>query len=215
MKILIVDDHKLFRDGLRKLLSGRADLEVTGEAGDGDSAVRFVRDHRPDIVLMDISMPDRNGIEATREIMALHPETKIVVLSMHADRRYVIEALKAGAVGYFLKDSSAADLETGLRGVARGEIHLCPRVSTNVIREYVRLSESMDSSAFTVLSDRERQVLQFLAEGLATKEVAARLHVSVKTVESHRAHIMDKLDIHSIAELTKYAVREGLTSLDG
>jgi DNA-binding NarL/FixJ family response regulator len=214
VKILIVDDHKLFRDGLRELLSGRPDLEVAGEAADGDSAVRFVRDHRPDVVLMDISMPNLNGIEATREILSFRPETKIVILSMHADRRYVIEALKAGAVGYFLKDSSATDLETGLRGVARGEIHLCPRVSTSVIREYVSLSESLESSAFTVLSDRERQVLQLLTEGLATKEVAARLHVSVKTVESHRAHIMDKLDIHSIAELTKYAVREGLTSLD-
>ena len=213
MKILIVDDHKLFRDGLRGLLSGRPGLEVAGEAGDGDSAVQFVRDHRPDIVLMDVSMPGRNGIEATREIMSLRPETKVVVLSMHADRRFVIEALKAGVSGYFLKNSSARDLEDGLRGVARGEIRLCPSVSTSVIREYVSLSSQTEDSAFSVLTDRERQVLQLLAEGLATKEVAARLHVSVKTAESHRSRLMAKLDIHSIAELTKYAIREGLTTL--
>lgn len=214
MKILLVDDHKLFRDGLRGLLGGRPGLEIAGEAGDGESAVNFVREHRPDLVLMDISMPGLNGLEATREILAIRPQTKIVVLSMHADRRYVIESLKAGATGYFLKNSSARDLEEGLRSVARGEIRICPSISTAVIREFLSLSSEVEDSAFSVLSDRERQVLQLLAEGLATKEVAARLHVSVKTAESHRARIMAKLDIHSIAELTKYAVREGLTSLE-
>jgi DNA-binding NarL/FixJ family response regulator len=214
VKVLIVDDHKLFRDGLRGLLRGRPGIVVAGEAGDGEAALRFVREHGPDVVLMDISMPGLNGLEAMREILAVRPATKIVILSMHADRRFVIEALKAGASGYFLKNSSVEDIEAGLRGVLRGEVCLCPSVSTSVIREYVSLSSRDDESAFSVLTDRERQVLQLLAEGLAAKEAAARLHVSVKTAESHRARIMAKLDIHSIAELTKYAIREGLTSLD-
>lgn len=214
MKILLVDDHKLFRDGLRQLLGGRPGFEIAGEAGDGDSAVRFVREHAPDVVLMDISMPGRNGLDAAREILALKPATRVVVLSMHADRRFVIEALKTGATGYFLKSSSARDLEEGIRGVVRGEIRLCPSVSTSVIREYVSLSSREEDSAFAVLTDRERQVLRLLADGLSTKEAAARLDVSVKTAESHRANVMAKLDIHSIAELTKYAVREGLTPLE-
>ena len=213
MKILLVDDHKLLRDGLRGLLHGRPDMEIVGEAGDGEAAVRFVREHAPDVVLMDISMPGMNGLDATREILAVRPATRVVVLSMHADRHFVIEALKTGATGYFLKNSSARDLEEGLRGVARGEIRLCPGVSAGVIREYVSLSSQTEESAFSVLTDRERQVLQLLADGLATKEVAAHLHVSVKTAESHRARVMAKLDIHSIAELTKYAIREGLTTL--
>lgn len=214
MRLLLVDDHKLFRDGLRQLLRGHSDLEIAGEAADGEAAVQFVREHGPELVLMDVSMPGMNGIEATRQILAARPGTRVVVLSMHADRRYVIEALRAGAMGYFLKNSSASDLVAGLLGVGRGELRLCPSVSSSVIREYVELMQDGDDTAFSVLTDRERQVLQMLAEGLATKEVAARLHISVKTAESHRARIMAKLDIHSIAELTKYAVREGLTSLE-
>lgn len=214
MKILLVDDHKLFRDGLRGLLRGHPDLEVAGEAADGEAALQFVEQHAPDLVLMDISMPGMNGLDATRAIRHLQTNTKVVILSMHADRRFVIEALRAGAGGYFLKNSSAQDLVAGLRGVARGETCLCPSVSTSVIREYVTLTSRDESSAFSILSERERQVLQLLAEGLATKEVAARLGIGVKTAESHRARLMQKLDIHSIAELTKYAVREGLTSLD-
>ncbi len=214
MRVLLADDHKLVRDGLRAILARTPDLQVVGEAGDGASALRFVEEDEPDVVLMDITMPDMNGIEATRAILTRRPATRVVILSMHADRRFVIEALKAGAAGYFLKSSSARDLVDGLRGIAQGELRLCPTVSTSVIREYASLSTQEDDSVFSVLSDRERQVLQLLAEGLVNKEVAARLQVSVKTAESHRARLMAKLGIHSIAELTKYAVREGLTSLD-
>jgi DNA-binding NarL/FixJ family response regulator len=214
VKVLIVDDHKLFRDGLRGLLAERRGIEVVGEAADGEEAVRETLEKGPDVVLMDVSLPRLNGIEATRKILAARPATKVVVLSMHADRRFVVEALRAGASGYYLKDGSVRDLEDGLRGVVRGEMRLCPSISTNVIREYVSLTSRREDTAFAVLTDREREVLQMLAEGHATKEVAARLHVSVKTAESHRARIMAKLDLHSIAELTKYAIREGLTSLD-
>jgi DNA-binding NarL/FixJ family response regulator len=204
VRILLVDDHRLFRDAMRALLGGLSDAEIVGEAEDGEGAIAFVEEHAPDVVLMDISMPGLNGLEATRAILRVRPATKVVVLSMHADRRFVIEALRAGAAGYFLKSSSARDLGAGLR----------PTLAGGVIREYANLAEQPEDSAFSVLSDRERQVLQLLAEGLATKVVAARLDVSVKTVESHRAHIMAKLDLHSIAELTKYAIREGLTSID-
>lgn len=212
--ILLVDDHQLFRDALRGMLGAAKDLRIIGEVGDGEAAIQAARDLQPDVILMDISMPGMNGIEATRTIQTENPDTRIVVLSMHADKRFVLEALKAGASGYYLKDSSGPELEDGVRGVARGEFRLCPSISSTVIRDYIQISNQEDASAYNVLSDRERQVLQLLAEGLAAKTIAARLHISVKTAESHRARIMAKLDLHSIAELTKYAVREGLTSLD-
>jgi len=213
-RILLADDHKLFRDGLRRLFDGKADVLVVGEACDGGETVQMARELSPDVILMDVSMPDLNGIEATRQILAESPAIRIVILSMHSDRRYVIEALKAGAVGYLLKDSAFEELIEALRDILRGRIRLSSEITDIVVNDYIQLAQSEESSAFTLLSAREREVLQLLAEGNSTREMAARLNVSVKTIETHRKQIMDKLDLHSVAELTKYAIREGLTPLD-
>jgi DNA-binding NarL/FixJ family response regulator len=212
--ILLADDHQILRSGLKNLFSKQEDMEIVAEAEDGRAAVEMARKFNPRVVVMDISMPDLNGVEATRQIMAESPGTKIVALSVHSDRKYVSETLKAGAVGYLLKDAPFEELVLAVRTVASGKVYLSPRVANVVIDDYVRQGNSPASSAYAVLSPREREVLQLLAEGKATKEVAQHLQVSVKTVETHRAKIMDKLGMRSVAELTKYAIREGLTSLE-
>lgn len=214
IRILLADDHRLFRDGLRTLLDQREDMEVIGEAVDGPAAVAAAAQHKPDIVLMDISMPDLNGIEATRKIVAEHSGTKIIMLSMHSDQRFVTESLRAGASGYVLKDCAIEELIEAIRTVSRKQIFLSATIAESVIKDYIGLTVNRSDSVFSALSAREREVLQLLAEGNSTKEIAARLDVSIKTVETHRKQIMDKLDIHSIAELTKYAIREGLTPLE-
>jgi len=214
LRIVLADDHQLFRDGLRTLLGQQADMEVVGEAIDGLSAVEAVGRLRPDILLMDISMSGLNGLEATRRILVDGSTTRVIMLSMHADQRYVTEALRAGALGYVLKDSAIGELLGAIRTVARGRRYLSAMLADRVIGEYVDLAGERSPSAFSILSPRERQVLQLLAEGTSTKEMAVRLKVSVKTVETHRRQIMDKLDIHSVAELTKYAIREGITPLE-
>jgi DNA-binding NarL/FixJ family response regulator len=213
-RILLADDHRLFRDGLRPLLASQDGLEVVGEADDGLTAARLAGELRPDVALLDISMPGLNGIELTRRLREEVPETAVVILSMHSDRRFVVEALRAGARGYLLKDTSFAEVLTAVRTVREGGTFLGAAVSEQVIRDYVQLADAEDGGAFGVLSHREREVLQALAEGASTKEIADRLHLSVKTVESHRKAVMDKLEIRSIAELTKFAIREGLTPLD-
>ena len=214
LRIVLADDHQLFRDGLRTLLGQQADMEVVGEAIDGLSAVEAVGRLRPDILLMDISMSGLNGLEATRRILADGSTTRVIMLSMHADQRYVTEALRAGALGYVLKDSAIGELLGAIRTVARGRRYLSATLADRVIGEYIDLAGGRSPSAFSILSPRERQVLQLLAEGTSTKEMAVRLKVSVKTVETHRRQIMEKLDIHSVAELTKYAIREGITPLE-
>lgn len=212
MRILLVDDHRLFRDGLRPLLAREQGIEVVGEAGDGREALRMVEALSPDIVLMDLTMPEMNGIDATREILALRPQTRVIILTMHADRRYVTESLKAGASGYLLKEAAFSELVAALRQVRTGKIQLNPRVAEMVVEDYVHLARQAPEPT-CALSTREREVLQAMAEGRSTKEIAFNLGLSVKTVETPRKQIMEKLDLHSVAELTKYAVREGLTSL--
>lgn len=214
IRLLLADDHKLFRDGLRSMLDGHKGIEIVAEASDGIAVTKLAGELHPDIILMDVSMPDLNGIEATRKISAEHPTIKIIMLSMHSDRRYITEALRAGARGYLLKDSAFDEVLTAIRDCSSGKIYLSSRIADIVINDYINLARNADSSAFAILSAREREVLQLLAEGKSTKEIASQLKVSAKTIESHRKQVMDKLNLHSVAELTKYAIREGLTQLN-
>ena len=212
IRILLADDHKIVRQGLRTLLEQEPDMEVVAEAEDGRIAVRLARELAPQVVIMDVGMPDLNGIEATRQVLADTPGLKVIALSMHSDRRFVVNMLKAGASGYLLKDSAFEELAAAIRVVMLNKTYLSPGVSDIVIKDYIQ-GPREDSSVFSVLTPREREVLQLMAEGKSTKQIADRLHVSVKTIETHRQQIMTKLGIHSVAELTKYAVREGLSSL--
>ncbi len=214
IRILIADDHRLFRDGLRTLLTAHKDMAVVGETTDGADTVSAAAELKPDVVLMDVSMPGLNGIEAARKIISRGGATKVIMLSMHSDRRFVAESLRAGAAGYLLKDCPFEEVLAAVRTVRQGKIYLSRQISESVVRDFVAVARETPASAFTALSAREREVLQLLAEGRTTKEIAARLRVSVKTIETHRKQMMDKLDIHSVAELTKYAIREGLTPLD-
>ena len=212
-KILICDDHKIFREGLRALLEKQPDLKVVGGARDGLEAVKLAGELSPDIVIMDISMPGLNGIEAARKIAKLRRPPRIIALSMHNDRKYVTEILKAGARAYLLKDSAFEELMDAIKSVSCGRFFLSAGITTLVLGDYLKGLTADPRSPFTILSAREREVLQLLAEGLRTKEISARLGLSVKTVETHRKKIMEKLDIQSIAGLTRYAVKEGLISL--
>jgi DNA-binding NarL/FixJ family response regulator len=213
-RVMLADDHKMIRDGLRALLEKQGNVEIVGEAADGQSAVQLARKLSPDVVVIDIGMPDLNGIEATRQISALKCKPKVIGLSMHADRRYVAQMLKAGASGYILKDNAFEELSKAIQTVMKGHSYLSPQVAGTVVNEFKRTAKDDDGSAFSLLTKREREVLQQIAEGCSTKEIAGALSVSVKTIETHRRQIMEKLDLHSVAELTKYAVKEGLTDLD-
>jgi DNA-binding NarL/FixJ family response regulator len=213
-KVLIADDHKIVREGLKALIDKQESMQVVAEADNGLEAVRLARKLQPDVVIMDLGMPQMNGIEATREVTAHEPGIKVIALSMHSDKRFVLQMIKAGASGYVLKDSAFEELITAIKTVVSNQSYLSPKITDVVIKDYVQTLSKGDVSAFSVLTAREREVLQLLAEGRSTKEIAASLSVSVKTVETHRQQIMDKLDIHSVAELTKYAIREGLTSLE-
>ena len=212
--IIIADDHKIVREGLRTLLEKLPGFKVIGEACDGAQAVEKTSELQPHCIIMDISMPVLNGIEASRQILQKFPQQRIIALSMHADRRFVIEALKTGIKGYLLKDSAFEELHAAIKTVMNNQIFLSSTISDMVVREFIQQSHpEAVPSAFVVLSPREREILQLFAEGRTTKEIAGHLSISVKTVETHRKQVMDKLNIHSIAELTKYAIREGLTSL--
>jgi DNA-binding NarL/FixJ family response regulator len=214
-RILIVDDHGIMRQGLKLLLERQPGMVVVGETSDGRSAVTLAADLRPDVVLMDISMPGLNGIDATRQIRQSVPAAKVIALTAHCDRSAVREILKAGAAGYVVKDSVFDEVEDALRSVMAGRVYLSPRIAGSVVENFVA-DQGSDGAAgvFARLSAREREVLQLMAEGKATKEVARALNVSVKTAETHRRAIMQKLDLYSVAELTKYAIREGLTSVE-
>ncbi len=214
IKLLIADDHRLFRLGLRQLVEKHPEIHVVSEAATGFEAVEAARDTNPDIVLMDISMPEMNGIEATRKILTDHSEVRVIILSMHADRRYIVEALRAGAKGYLLKDAAPEELIQAIQKVLNEQFYLSAKINEHVISDFIQLAQPEADSPFGTLTAREREVLQLLAEGKSTQQIADRLNISAKTVETHRAHIMDKLDIHTLPELTRYAIREGLTPLD-
>jgi len=213
IRILIADDHKIFREGLRTLLQNRGDIEVIGEADNGRTVVALAAELRPDVIIMDVAMPDLNGIEATRQISGGRVAGKVLALSMHSDSRFVTRMLQAGAQGYLLKDCAFEELALAIDAIVSDGVYLSPGVTGVVVRDYVQHLAEGDAG-IAALSPRESEVLQLVAEGLTTKDIAGKLHISVKTVETHRKQIMDKLEIRSVAELTKYAVREGLTSLD-
>ena len=214
-KVLLADDHALFREGLRSLIAKRDDLEVVAEAGDGRTAVQLARDLAPDLVVMDIAMPELNGIEATRQIRQDNPNTRVIALSQHSARRFVREMFKAGASAYLLKHCAFEELHAAFEAVLNGRTYVSSRIADLVIEDYVQDTPSAPSTTgLASLTPREREVLQLLAEGKATKEIATRLHLSGKTVDTHRRNLMAKLNIDNIAELTKFAVREGLTALE-
>ncbi len=212
IKIILADDHKIVRQGLRTLLEKESDMQVVAEADDGRMAVRLARELSPQVVIMDVGMPDLNGIEATRQVLAESPGVKVIALSMHSDRRFVMNMLKAGASGYLLKDSAFEELASAIRMVLNNKIYLSTEIANIVIKDY--LQGGGDESVFAVLTPREREVLQLMAEGKSSRQIADRLNISIKTVETHRMQIMHKLEIYSVAELTKYAIREGLASLE-
>lgn len=213
IRILLADDHQLMRSGLRLLIEQQADLTVVGEAADGREAVALAKSLRPDVAVMDISMPNLNGIEAAHQITQSHAELAVIVLSMHPDESYVLRALKAGAKGYLLKDSAESDLITAVRAVARGKSFFSPAVSKVLLDDYIRkLKRSGAEDAYDLLTPREREVLQLVAEGKSNKEVANVLNLSVYTVETHRSNIMQKLNLKGVPELTLYAVRKGIIS---
>jgi DNA-binding NarL/FixJ family response regulator len=211
VRVLLADDHALVRAGIRALLEGLEGVVVVAEAGNGSEVLELARKHRPDVVLLDISMPGIGGLEASAQLKQELPEVRVVMLSMHANEEYVLQALRAGAVGYMLKDSATAELELALQAVMEGETYLSPPISRQVVEGYVQ-RVGAEQPAADHLTPRQRQVLQLIAEGLSTKEIAYRLELSVKTVETHRAQLMERLQIRDIAGLVKYAIRNGLVS---
>jgi DNA-binding NarL/FixJ family response regulator len=215
IKVLIADDHQIVRQGLRTLLEREPDLKVVAQSEDGRSTVRLARELAPEVIIMDVAMPDLNGIEATRQIVTERPQVKVIALSMYADRRFVVNMLKAGASGYLLKDCAYEELVRAIRVVLAHKTYLSPGVTDIVVRDYVQGGPpDQGASVFSLLSPREREVLQLMSEGKSTNQIADSLHVSVKTIETHRQQVMHKLNIHNVAGLTKYAIREGLTSVE-
>jgi DNA-binding NarL/FixJ family response regulator len=209
IRVILADDHDLVRAGFRSLVQSFGGVEVVGEAGDGRAALRLVELHRPHIILMDIMMPGLNGLEATARIAKEFPKTRVIILSMNAAEEYVLKAMRVGAAGYLLKDGNPAELEQAIRAVARGETFLNSKVSQHVVTGYVQQVAHPQSST-EKLTPRQREILQLIAEGNTTKEIAKKLDISVKTVETHRMQLMERLDIHDIAGLVRYALRVGL-----
>ena len=215
IRVLIADDHKIMLAGLRSLLEKQTDFDVVGEADNGRMAVQMAHEKKPDVVVMDVSMPDLNGIEATTQIIESLPETRVIALSMHSDKRFVMGMLRAGASGYLLKDCASQELANAILQVATGKKYLSPEITGVVLGDILQGGSPGEvATATSQISPREREVLQLIAEGWSTKQIASHLYVSVKTIETHRRQIMKKLDLHSIADLTKYAIREGLTSIE-
>ena len=213
-RVLLVEDHTIVRKGLRSLLDKETGIKVVEEAEDGREAILKAEELHPDVVVMDIAMPGLNGLEATRQIKKRFPDIKIIILTMHANEEYILQSLKAGASGYLIKKAAPVELISAINAVHKGNSFLSPSISRTVIDEYIRRSKEISEGAegFEQLTVREREVLQLIAEGHKTREIAELLYISIKTVETHRAHIMNKLDIHSTAELTRYAIRKGIIS---
>ena len=209
LRILLADDHTMVRQGLRKVLEERPEWQVVAEAGDGHEAVRLAELHKPNVAVLDVAMPLLNGIEATRRIAKRVPQTRILVLSMYSDEAYVTQMMKAGATGYLLKDSAGVDLLEAVQSVAQGKSYFSPAVARLMSDDYAR-QRGPDDDRYESLSDREREIFQLIAEGKANKEIAALLFISISTVETHRARIMEKLDLHSAAEIVLHAVRRGV-----
>jgi DNA-binding NarL/FixJ family response regulator len=212
LRLILADDHRLVRAGFRSLLAGNPFLEIVGEAGDGREVLREIQCHRPDLVIMDISMPNLNGIDALIRIKEDFPETKVLIVSMHSDEEYIVRALRAGASAYVLKDAAVAELELAVKSVAAGRTFLGPSISRNVVSSYLKgLGESQ--GLLEQLTQRQREILQLIAEGKGTKEIAFDLGLSAKTIETHRERLMERLNIHDVAGLVRYAIRHGLVSL--
>jgi DNA-binding NarL/FixJ family response regulator len=213
-RVLLVEDRQMVREGVRALLVGVPGLEVVAEATSGREAVQRVRSDPPDVVVMDVRMPDMNGVEATRQIRAVAPHVLVVALSMYSDQRSVTEMFRAGATGYVLKDAGIDELIRAIQTVMDGHMYLSPPIASTIIGLSMQPEGKADPAKTSAMTDRQREVLQLVAEGMSTKEIARRLHLSVKTIETHRGQIMKKLGVFSVAELTKFAIREGITSLE-
>lgn len=213
ISVLIADDHTLVRAGIRSLLQSFGGVEVVAEAADGREAISLLKSHQPDVVLMDIAMRGLNGLEATARITKAYPRIRVIMLSMHSNEEHVLQALRSGAAGYLLKDSATLELELALKAVMSGETYLSPPISKQVVESYMQ-RVGQEASAANVLTPRQREILQLIVEGLSTKEIAHRLHVSPKTVETHRTQLMERLDIHDIPGLVRYAIRVGLATVD-
>ena len=215
ISILIVDDHSIVRHGLKQSLSQEKDMKVVAEASNGRRAVELVSKHRPDVILMDVSMPELNGIEATRKILKLDPDIKIIALSMHAEKQYVLAMVKSGARGYLLKNNLFEELLTAIRTVVSGNIFLSADITEYIVNLAIHPYDEGEFLAFHTLSSREREILQLVAEGRRNAYIADHLFISKKTVDSHKRHIMKKLNLDSVPALTKFAIKHGITSLDG
>jgi DNA-binding NarL/FixJ family response regulator len=213
INVILSDDHNIIREGLAAILQKHPDIKVIAQAGDGRTTVQLTRQLMPDVVVMDVTMPGLNGIEAARQITSECSSVKVIALSVHSSKQFVIEMLKAGASGYLLKDCVSDDLAYAIRSVAAGQNYLSPQIARVVIKNYINDLEILKTSVFSILTQREREVLQLMAEGKSTKQIASMLNISTKTIETHRQHITNKLNINNVAELTKYAIREGLTPL--
>jgi DNA-binding NarL/FixJ family response regulator len=213
IRVLLADNHTLVRAGLRALLQNIEGIQVVAEAGNGREALHLIAVHQLDLVLMDIAMPEMNGLEATAQVVKDFPQVRVIILSMHANEEYVLQALRTGAIGYVLKDAGISELELAVRASVRGETYLSPAVSKHVVADYVRRVGG-ESSSLEQLTSRQREILQLIAEGRTTKEIADLLYISVKTVETHRMQLMKRLDIHDVAGLVRYAIRMGLVLPD-
>ena len=214
IKVVVADDHTILRQGIKALLDNQEGIEVVGEAKDGREAIKTIEELSPDVILMDIAMPGLNGLEATRRIKKKFPKVKVVVLTMHANEEYIFQILNAGADGYLVKETAFQDLISAINAVHKGEAFMSPSISKKVMTDYIQRAQGEEKVGFDTLTTREREILQLVAEGNSNKKIAEALFISPKTVETHRAHIMDKLNIHDRAGLIKYAIRKGMINLD-